>query len=78
MTTKMTPLFPMSVKPRRSGVYSVQDAYCGEMYSFWFRGKWRTMKPWPDEAAGQTSRSICAYNGTIIGWRGFTEEQEKV
>lgn len=70
---KLTPLFPMSVKPARRGVYQFKYGTGFVRYSMWDGVAWRMTRSEIKNAPRSVEYSYDAGNGMAIGWRGLAE-----
>jgi hypothetical protein len=74
MKSKLTPFFPMNIKPVHIGVYLVQpynhNGY--KYYSKWNGKYWNFIDVSIQGADSEKTKSISCHNGQVIGWRGLT------
>lgn len=74
---QMTPWFPASVKPVRTGVYEVQLARgpVFNTFAFWTGDRWGAMSSVPEMASTQ-KYAFADWSSQNKRWRGFTDEQK--
>ena len=79
MSKKMTPWFPSSIKPVRSGVYKVfTPNNLANKYSYFDKKGWRLCSASIKEAKNDSSfeASFSSMYLASSKWRGFTKEQK--
>ena len=80
MSKKMTPWFPSSIKPVRSGVYAVfTPNSCGNKYAYYDKKGWRLCSSDIKTAEAEKNWIGNFYDSSMYlpksMWRGFQEKQ---
>lgn len=70
--TTLSPWFPASIKPVRSGVYEVSSDIPGEWYSWWDGRRFNSA--WSSVERAEMHKCFGSHD-RVVRWRGLAQEQ---